>query len=147
MTQFKRNAVKNCFIHCSATKPSMDIGDAEISTWHKDRGWSDIGYHVVIRRDGYVEFGRPFDQVGAHAKGYNSTSLSVCMVGGIDDMGRPENNFTDMQWHSLSKVCRSLTIMFPGIGFLGHNEVSTKACPSFDVEVYCFKEGLKHGTP
>ncbi len=45
-------------VHCAATPPSMNIGAAEIRKWHTDKGWSDIGYHYVIRRDGTQEEGR-----------------------------------------------------------------------------------------
>lgn len=29
-------------IHCSATRPSMDVGAKEITKWHKARGWGRI---------------------------------------------------------------------------------------------------------
>ena len=42
-------------IHCSATKPSMDIGLREIRDWHvKDNGWRDVGYHFIRRRNGGI---------------------------------------------------------------------------------------------
>jgi N-acetylmuramoyl-L-alanine amidase len=81
-------------VHCAATKASMDIGAKEIRRWHKDRGWDDIGYHYVIRRNGDVEIGRPENAVGAHVAGKNSTSVGICLVGGIDDAGKPKANFT-----------------------------------------------------
>jgi N-acetylmuramoyl-L-alanine amidase len=48
-------------IHCSATRPSQDVGAADIRKWHKAQGWADIGYHFVIRRDGKIEKGRALD--------------------------------------------------------------------------------------
>ena len=37
----------------------MDIGAEKIKEWHtKGNGWSDIGYHWVIRRDGTLDKGR-----------------------------------------------------------------------------------------
>jgi len=42
-------------IHAAATTPSMDIGVKEIREWHLARGWRDVGYHFVIRRDGTLE--------------------------------------------------------------------------------------------
>ena len=41
---------------------------AECKSWHLDRGWSDIGYHYLIDRDGTVTEGRPIEKSGAHAK-------------------------------------------------------------------------------
>ena len=46
------------FIHCSATKPSMDVDAKEIDRWHRARGFLKIGYHFVIKRDGTKEIGR-----------------------------------------------------------------------------------------
>ncbi|MDU3350765.1 MAG: N-acetylmuramoyl-L-alanine amidase, partial [Clostridium sp.] len=74
--QFKqRNTTDAIFVHCSATKPSMNIGVREISQWHREQGWLAIGYHFVIRRDGTLEAGREQSAVGSHAKDYNSTSV------------------------------------------------------------------------
>ena len=47
-------------LHCSATPEGRDVPASVIRRWHiEDRGWSDIGYHFVIRLDGTVEAGRP----------------------------------------------------------------------------------------
>ena len=43
-----REQTKYIVIHCSATKPSMDIGAKEIDRWHRERGWLKIGYGKVI---------------------------------------------------------------------------------------------------
>lgn len=135
-------------VHCSATKPSQDIGVAEIREWHLQRGWSDIGYHLVIRRNGERENGRPMDQPGAHAKGYNFRSLGVCMVGGINEQtGAPESNFTWQQLRRLHSVLVMLTCQYPRAEVLGHRDLSPdvnhdgiitpdewmKECPCFDV--------------
>lgn len=127
-------------IHCSATPSTMDIGADTIRRWHSDpkpkgRGWSDIGYHYVIRRNGEVELGRPIERAGAHISGHNAHSVGVCMVGGIDTNDRPEDNFTAEQWSSLDRLITKLEERFPGAGVKGHRELdSGKACPSFDVQ-------------
>ena len=36
-------------IHCSATRPSQDIGVKEIDRWHRERGFIKVGYGTVIR--------------------------------------------------------------------------------------------------
>lgn len=53
-------------IHCSAVRPSQTSSAQQIDSWHRKRGWSGIGYHYVVRRDGTVERGRPEAKVGAH---------------------------------------------------------------------------------
>ncbi|KKK99464.1 hypothetical protein LCGC14_2632510, partial [marine sediment metagenome] len=36
-------------VHCAATPADMDIGVKEIRHWHLQRGFSDVGYHYIIR--------------------------------------------------------------------------------------------------
>ena len=123
-------------IHCSATTPSMTHVDAkEIDRWHRQRGWRKIGYHFVIRRDGIVEEGRELGEVGAHAKGFNSKSVGICLVGGIDEEGNPENNYTDEQWKALEELVNQMLLPYPDAEVLGHCDLPDvkKACPCFNV--------------
>lgn len=73
--------IDSIIIHCSASPDYMDIGAETIRKWHKDRGWSDIGYHYVVRRNGEIEKGRSDERIGAHARGANSRSIGVCWIG------------------------------------------------------------------
>ena len=115
-----RSSTEYIVVHCSATKPSMDVGLKQIKDWHvNERGWRDVGYHYIIRRNGEVELGRNANDTGAHASGYNSKSIGLCMVGGMAEDNSTENNFTDKQWTA---------------HVIGHNEISKKDCPSFDVQ-------------
>lgn len=126
--------INKIFIHCSATPPKMDIGADEIRKWHKKRGWSDIGYHYVIRRNGAFELGRDIDLIGAHVKGHNTGSIGVCMVGGVDDNNAAQDNFTGEQWSELITALKVLKKHYPQATIHGHNEFAAKACPSFDVQ-------------
>lgn len=121
-------------IHCSASPPKLDVGVREIRQWHLARGFSDIGYHFVIRRNGRVETGRAEDMVGSHVQGHNANSLGICMVGGVDARQRPQDNFTAEQWASLQTVLMRLTAKYPGATILGHRDFPGvhKACPCFD---------------
>lgn len=126
--------ITTIIIHCAATKPTMDIGAKEIEQWHRARGFFGIGYHYVIRRDGTIETGRPLEKAGAHAEGHNADSIGICMAGGIDNKGKPQNNFTDAQWDSLAKLTKDLVQSYGALKIIGHNEVAAKACPSFSVQ-------------
>lgn len=124
-------------IHCAATRPSMDVGAKEIRSWHKAKGWRDIGYHFVIRRDGRVEKGRGVAEIGSHVQGHNHNSVGVCLVGGVaDDTLGPQNNFTRAQWVSLKKLVGELVQQYPQAKVLGHRDFPkvNKACPSFDAK-------------
>lgn len=129
----QRKETTEIFVHCSATKASMDIGVREIRQWHKEQGWLDVGYHFVIRRDGTVEAGREQSAVGSHVKGHNSNSVGVCLVGGIDAAGKPEANFTPEQMNALRSLLTSLRNHYQGARIRAHHDVAPKACPSFNL--------------
>ena len=137
--------ISEIVIHCSATKPDVDVGVRDIRQWHvQGQGWRDIGYHLVIRLSGLVEAGRPLEQIGAHVAGHNADSVGICLVGGLGENGRPEAAFTPEQWAALRAKLAELKNAFPEALILGHRDFPgvTKACPSFDVKTW-LAEALK----
>ncbi len=141
--QFKKRAETNYLIvHCAATRPSQNVGVREIRQWHKERGFLDIGYHFVIRRDGTLENGRDVSVVGAHVAGQNHDSVGICLVGGVNDKMQPEANFTPAQMHTLKEVLAGLQKEFPLAVIKGHHDFAAKACPSFDVKRWLSKGEL-----
>ena len=134
--------IRKIIVHCSATPPSMDIGAKDIDAWHKSRGWSQIGYHYVIRRDGSIEDGRPVPIIGAHARGHNHDSIGVCLVGGVDEETKKiaQNNFAVAQADSLEALLDHLMQEYKDITeIIGHRDVdASKECPSFDIESFIF---------
>lgn len=155
--------IDTLIVHCAATKADMDIGSNEIDQWHRQQGWFRCGYHAVIRRDGTVETAatghkpRPLSDVGSHVggcgPGWNTRSLGVCMAGGIDRKGNPENNFTEAQFASLERVLREWLKLFPGAQIMGHRDLikltkaAPKACPSFDVLPWLASRGIPTPAP
>ena len=113
-------------VHCSDTPDDDPIGAREIQAMHLGFGWDGIGYHQVIRRDGTREAGRPEYWQGAHVKGVNDRSLSVCLIG--------RNEFTDAQMNSLASLLFDWTTRYPGARVLGHRDATEthKTCPNFD---------------
>ena len=133
--------ISQVIIHCAYTKPSMDIGVEEINGWHWQRGFMSpygvsCGYHFVIRRDGTIENGRSLKEVGAHTKGANTSSIGICLSGGMGRKGGEDSNFTYQQYDSLRTLCQKLEVDFPGVTFHGHRDFSSKACPCFDVKAF-----------
>lgn len=122
-------------VHCSATPVTMNVDEEEIRKWHLAKGWADIGYNVVIPRDGTIQIGRPFDDQGAHVEGYNSSALGICLVGGVDAGGHAENNFTPKQFEALVVALRFSKFYAPKARIQGHRDFPNvaKDCPSFDV--------------
>ena len=58
------------------------IGSQEIDKSHKRRGWSEIGYHFIIKRDGSLQVGRNINKTGAHTGGFNDHSIGIAFVAG-----------------------------------------------------------------
>lgn len=133
--------------HCSATPPSQDIGAGQIQQMHKARGFDDIGYAMVVRRDGRVEPGEDLRKRAAHVKGLNNFSVGICMIGGVDEDDNPENNFTEAQWKAAKHVYEFFTLLYPDAKHVGHRDLSPdldgdgrvkrheflKACPCYSV--------------
>lgn len=139
--------VDTIFVHCSATRPDwMERAPlaqkvAEITRWHKQRGWDTIGYHWIIDRDGTVVAGRPEKVPGAHVAKHNTGSIGICLVGGH---GSSENdpfgkNFTPEQDAALRKLIDSIKSRTDIKRVRGHNEVAAKACPGFSVKHWLSK--------
>lgn len=124
--------INEIIVHCSATKPKVDIGVKEIKNWHvSENGWADIGYHYVIRLNGFIEKGRSVYRAGAHCYGHNRHSIGVCYVGGLDQNGEAKDTRTDAQKRALRNLLSELTMQYH-CPVHGHNDYSSKACPCFD---------------
>lgn len=134
--------INEIFVHCDATLPgwmdgkSVDEKVYEIDRWHKARGWRGFGYHYYIDRNGEIATGRPKEQQGAHVYGRNENSLGVCIQGGhgSNEQDRFEDHYTPQQNDALRSLLSELKGEFPKAKIRGHNEVSSKACPGFNVQ-------------
>jgi hypothetical protein len=141
MLKHGNKPVETIFIHCSATRAdwleNAPLADkvAEIDRWHRARGWSRIGYHWVIDRDGAVAPGRLETEIGSHVKGHNTGSIGICLVGGH---GSNENdpfakNYTPEQDWALRELIEKIRKRADIKRIRGHHEVAAKACPGFNV--------------
>lgn len=130
--------IERVIVHCSDTRASQDIGVEEIRRWHLDRGWSDIGYHFCIRRDGNIEAGRPVDRIGAHTSGHNKNSIGVCLIG-----GRKVFDYTKKQMQRLDDLVAQLLEAYDIFDVAGHRDFNPgKECPRFNVRQYFFGRPL-----
>lgn len=128
--------INELIIHCAATPEGRDYTVEDIRNWHKKQGWSDIGYHYVIYRDGTIAKGRDVNLIGAHcSKGnHNSHSIGICYIGGVDKGGKKaKDTRTEQQKKSLLSLLRDLKKLYPGAKIYGHHDFDPgKDCPSFD---------------
>lgn len=127
--------IKEIIIHCSATPEGRDYTVAEIDRWHKQKGWSGIGYHYVIYRDGSTHTGRDVEIKGAHCSGHNTNSIGICYIGGLASDGKtPKDTRTPEQKAALRELVEKLKTKYPNATIHGHREFANKACPCFDVK-------------
>ena len=126
-------SITEIIVHCSATPEGKDYPIDTIRQWHKERGFSDIGYHYVVHLDGRVEDGRDVNIAGAHCSGHNSRSIGICYIGGLDANGDPKDTRTPAQREQLRRLVQQLMEQFPEATLHGHRDFAAKACPCFDV--------------
>lgn len=146
--RFKKSKrrIDKIIIHCSATPELEDATVEQIRAEHKRLGWSDIGYHYVIYRDGSIHEGRDVDIQGAHCADSNGNvgSIGICYVGGVE-MRRPELTYaqlkakdtrTPQQKVALLNLLCELRVLYPNAKILGHRDLDKhgKQCPSFDAK-------------
>lgn len=127
--------INEIIVHCSATAEGKDFTVADIKKWHLARGFSDIGYHYVIYRDGSINKGRDESKIGAHCTGHNSHSIGVCYIGGCASDGKtPKDTRTAAQKAALVKLLKQLKAKYPRAKIYPHYKFAAKACPSFNAE-------------
>ena len=137
--RFKKSKrqITDIIIHCSATPEGKDYTVQDIRRWHKQQGWSDIGYHYVVYRNGHIEPGRDVDIAGAHCEGHNAMSIGVCYIGGVARDGKTaKDTRTLTQKAALLSLLADLRQIYPHARIVGHRDYDTKgkACPSFDAK-------------
>ena len=140
--RFKKSkrTITEIIIHCTATPEGKDFTVDQIRQDHiKNRGFSDIGYHYVIYRDGSVHNGRDVDTIGAHCKGHNATSIGIAYVGGLEFIPNteyeklpPKDTRTLAQVTALIDLLKQLKKNYPQAIIWGHRDFANKACPCFN---------------
>jgi N-acetylmuramoyl-L-alanine amidase len=146
--------VRYIVIHTAAAPLNVDVSAAAIRAYHKAKGWKDIGYHYVIRKNGTVEIGRRITDPGAHVEGMNHCSIGICFSGHGDLA-----DFTVAQKEAGAKLVAELLVKFQLANkflanpsrVIGHREVNdlipavfpgprtTKSCPGRKVDMRQFR--------
>lgn len=134
-------------LHCTATPDGRELPVEALRREHLRRGFSDIGYHFYVRRNGEVVKCRPLSRPGAHVRGYNKYSIGIAYEGGLDAQGRAADTRTAAQRSALRQLVADLLRRFRGARVCGHRDLSpdldgdgvvepcewVKQCPCFEV--------------
>lgn len=130
-----RRRITEIIIHCAATPEGKNFTVTDITRWHKQRGFSTIGYHYVIYLDGSRHLGRDVNISGAHCANHNAHSIGICYIGGLASDGKtPKDTRTQAQKTALLALLRELRRIYPTARIYGHRDFANKACPSFDAK-------------
>ena len=142
-----KRRIDEIIVHCTASREGQEQTVEQIRRDHTTpvskggRGWSDIGYHYVVYLDGTVHEGRNVDISGAHCVDHNAHSIGIAYVGGVENKpGVPyaqlkaKDTRTEAQKASLMALLMDLRKLYPKARIIGHRDVSSKACPSFDAK-------------
>ena len=128
--------IKYIVVHCTATPPTTTVESIK-RYWKEQRGWGKTpGYHYLIKRQGsliqLLDESKNSNGVYKH----NSNCINIAYIGGVDKEGKPQDNLSEAQNHSMFDLIVSLLEKYPQAEVLGHRDFSgvKKACPSFDVK-------------
>lgn len=131
--------IERIFVHCTAGNQKQTLQQLKDEFIRK--GWKNPGYHYVVFPDGKLVQLLSEDKVSNGVQGYNSTSINVSYVGGIDKQGRPLDNRTQAQKDTLYALLMYLKQQYPKAHILGHRDIWgknsknwKKYCPCFDAE-------------
>lgn len=131
--------IERIFVHCTAGSQKTTL--KQLENEFKAKGWKSPGYHYVVFPDGKIEQMLDESKVSNGVRGYNSTSINVAYVGGVDSKLKPIDNRTEAQKASLVSLLTNLKYRYPGAHIMGHRDVWGKDpkkwqkwCPCFDAE-------------
>lgn len=132
--------IERIFVHCTAGPQTQTIETIK-NYWKVHNKWKNPGYHYIIKPDGEIVQLQDESKSSNGVAGYNSTSINVCYIGGVDEQGRPIDNRTDAQKVSLIRILTQLKSRYPDAEILGHREIWgqnpakwKKACPCFSAK-------------
>lgn len=110
--------------------------------------WRDIGYHYGIERENgliLVRQGRPVNDTGAHATGFNESGVGLCIVGNYD-----HESPDPLLWEEIKRQVKSIateigqdaSVMAAKGRILGHRETyglrgirPQKTCPGTSLDM------------
>lgn len=128
----KRSTTKYIILHHRAGN-----GDAEsIHSLHLKQGYTGIGYHFYVRKDGSVYRCRPIDTVGAHCIGKNNMSVGVCFEGNFEN-----EKMSDAQIKAGQELVSYLKSIYPKAEVKRHKDLYATACPGKNFQFEKIKVG------
>ena len=134
--------IKYLAIHCTATPQTTTIQSIK-NYWRNVLKWKSVGYHYIIEANGKVTQLADISLITNGVRGFNSESIHISYIGGVDPKNKPIDNRTDEQIKSMIKLIKDIKKVYPNIIIQGHRDFGAKkACPSFDVKTWLKSVGI-----
>ena len=140
--------IERIFVHCTASSQKATV--QSILAEFRKKKWRVPGYHWLIDKDGKITQRVDENIVANGVKGYNSTSVHIAYIGGIDKQ-HPHgiDTRTPDQKAALEILLTQLHQRYPNAEILGHRDISPdkngngkvdpceriKNCPCFDAKI------------
>nr|DAW75697.1 MAG TPA: endodeoxyribonuclease I [Caudoviricetes sp.] len=124
----ERGSTDMIVIHHTGNPTDDDLSAEELDESHRAMGWTNIGYHYVIRKDGSIEEGRPVCLKGAHAYGYNGRSIGIHLSGNFE-LAEPTANQIESAAMLIAALAAKYDLCINDRTVVGHRDLMSTACP------------------
>lgn len=134
-----RYSTNRIVVHHTAGPVNQSVLD--IHRYHRSKGWLGVGYNLLQDKEGAWHEGRGIDKQGAHAFGYNSNSVGICLIGNFE-----EDALSSDRWESLVQMCSFLCLQY-GLEYtdiVGHRELpgASTLCPGKHIDLSALRRAV-----
>ena len=126
--------ISRIFVHCTASW-QHNTTEASLREEFRKKGWTNPGYHYVIKTDGNIIQLLAESKVANGVYGYNQNSIHVAWIGGIEYEQQPRysskapkivsvDNRTPEQKAALFDILTKLKLKYRNAIIMGHRDIS-----------------------
>lgn len=120
LLNYTNNPLEIILHHADAVNCSIE----DINSWHKANGWSGVGYHYLVRKDGSVWKGRPDNCIGAHCLNRNTGTLGICFEGNFE-----KETMNNVQLQAGAELIKYLKDKYGITNVSRHKDYMATDCP------------------
>lgn len=128
LSLYSRDVTDLIVIHHTGNPYDDDLSAKQIHWSHLAQGWSGIGYHYVVRKDGTIEAGRPDWAIGSHAYGENNHSIGIHVCGNFE-LVEPTVQQIESTAYLVGWLCEEYGLTADKEHVVGHRDLMATACP------------------
>ncbi len=112
----RTNKPEYLILHSTKNYPEFE----DVLRYHKEeKAWSGMGYHLFISESGKITQGRPYNKEAAHALGFNTNSIGLCIYSSNGKLTENKVNIT-------KGLIKTIEDEFPNLNLLSHTQAQVK---------------------